>query len=87
MEAPCEACDGAGLMVVSRHPRRLFSPDFSIARAILKWCERSDSNRHGVNRWNLNPVRLPVPPRSQSRIVKGVVRPERLERPTLRFEA
>ena len=30
-----------------------------------KWCERSDSNRHGVNRWNLNPVRLPVPPRSQ----------------------
>ena len=48
----------------------------------------ADSNPHGVNRWNLNPVRLPVPPHSQKPNCQIlVVRPERLERPTLRFEA
>ena len=31
------------------------------------WCERRDSNPHGFTRWNLNPVRLPVPPLSQGR--------------------
>jgi hypothetical protein len=29
------------------------------------WCERRDSNSHGLPRWNLNPVRLPIPPLSQ----------------------
>ena len=33
-------------------------------RGVLKWCEWRDSNPHDVNRWNLNPVRLPVPPHS-----------------------
>src|SRR5277367_5070223 len=28
------------------------------------WCERRDSNPHGVTHWNLNPARLPVPPLS-----------------------
>ena len=28
------------------------------------WCERRDSNPHAVRRWNLNPVRLPIPPLS-----------------------
>lgn len=32
----------------------------------MKWCERRDSNSHGSPRWNLNPVRLPIPPLSQS---------------------
>ena len=28
------------------------------------WCERGDSNSHGLPRWILSPVRLPVPPLS-----------------------
>ncbi len=28
------------------------------------WCERGDSNPHEQARWNLNPVRLPIPPLS-----------------------
>ena len=28
------------------------------------WCERRDSNSHASRRWNLNPVRLPIPPLS-----------------------
>jgi hypothetical protein len=32
------------------------------------WCERRDSNSHGSPRWNLNPVRLPIPPLSQIRL-------------------
>src|SRR5690554_1790848 len=31
------------------------------------WCERRDSNSHGLPRWNLNPVRLPIPPLSRIR--------------------
>ncbi len=30
------------------------------------WCERGESNPHEFPRWSLNPVRLPVPPRSHS---------------------
>src|SRR3954469_23849257 len=30
------------------------------------WCERRDSNPHALRRWNLNPVRLPIPPLSRS---------------------
>ena len=30
------------------------------------WCERRDSNPHAFRRWNLNPVRLPIPPLSRS---------------------
>jgi squalene synthase HpnC len=29
------------------------------------WCERRDSNPHAFRRWNLNPVRLPIPPLSR----------------------
>ena len=34
----------------------------------MKWCERRDSNSHGLPRWNLNPVRLPIPPLSHIRL-------------------
>ena len=27
------------------------------------WCGRRDSNPHSLRRWNLNPVRPPIPPR------------------------
>ena len=30
-----------------------------------EWCGREDSNLHALRRWNLNPVRLPVPPHPQ----------------------
>ena len=32
-----------------------------------RWCERRDSNSHGLPHWNLNPARLPVPPLSLGR--------------------
>jgi hypothetical protein len=31
------------------------------------WCGRRDLNPHGRSRWNLNPVRLPIPPRPPHR--------------------
>ena len=30
-----------------------------------QWWGRRDSNSHTLRRWNLNPVRLPIPPRPQ----------------------
>ena len=39
----------------------------------LRWCERGDSNPHGLPRWNLNPVRLPIPPLSQPLSPNGLV--------------
>src|SRR5262245_66303596 len=29
------------------------------------WCGRRDSNPHDFRHWNLNPARLPIPPRPQ----------------------
>ena len=34
---------------------------------ILLWCAREGSNLHELPRWNLNPVRLPIPPLAQGR--------------------
>src|SRR5579875_1048894 len=31
------------------------------------WCGRGDLNPHDLHRWNLNPVRLPIPPRPPPR--------------------
>ena len=52
-------------------------PGFAIAVAVIignpgsncrgywgSWCERRDSNSHGLPHWNLNPARLPIPPLS-----------------------
>src|SRR5699024_11260253 len=36
------------------------------------WCERRDSNSHTSRRQNLNLVRLPIPPRSQGQVKKGL---------------
>src|SRR6476660_7255726 len=33
------------------------------ANAVRAWCGRRDSNPHNFRHWNLNPARLPVPPR------------------------
>src|SRR5258708_1895172 len=35
-------------------------------RGEATWCERRDSTPHAFRRWNLNPVRLPIPPLSRS---------------------
>jgi hypothetical protein len=46
-----------------------------IADGFKKWCERRDSNSHGLPHWNLNPARLPVPPHSHiaaRQSVKGI---------------
>src|SRR4030095_12885578 len=38
---------------------------YRILANVDRWCERGDSNPQGLPRWNLNPVRLPIPPLSQ----------------------
>ena len=35
--------------------------------AAQEWCARRDSNPHILRYWNLNPARLPVPPRARGR--------------------
>ena len=35
------------------------------------WCGRRDSNPHNFRHWNLNPARLPVPPRPLNSIMSG----------------
>ena len=38
-------------------------PSIRHANAVSAWCGRRDSNPHNFRHWNLNPARLPVPPR------------------------
>ena len=44
---------------------------------VSAWCGRRDSNPHNFRHWNLNPARLPVPPRPRE---KHPVRPRCRER-------
>jgi len=50
------------------------NPDFALRSRVIqretlrRLCKRGGSNPHGVNRRNLNPVRLPVSPRLPSRM-------------------
>jgi hypothetical protein len=39
-----------------------------------RWCERRDSNPHGVNRQNLNLVRLPIPPLSHRKAKASIAK-------------
>src|SRR5216683_4035090 len=45
-----------------KHPRGA-GPSVIRANAESAWCGRRDSNPHNFRHWNLNPARLPVPPR------------------------
>ena len=38
-----------------------------IPASTWSWCERGDSNPHGLPHWHLRPARLPVPPLSRPR--------------------
>src|SRR5262249_36732886 len=38
------------------------------------WCGRRDLNPHDLRRWNLNPVRLPIPPRPRAAKPAGKAR-------------
>src|SRR5216684_2392580 len=44
-------------------PSRDRSSSIHHANAVSAWCGRRDSNPHNFRHWNLNPARLPVPPR------------------------
>jgi hypothetical protein len=51
------------------------------------WCGRRGSNPHSLRRWNLNPVRLPIPPRPHVVGLEGLEpQPDRYERPALTIE-
>jgi hypothetical protein len=60
---------GLGIFLVTRNP--LLPSRLGLSRKLLAppdtntWCERRDSNSHALRRWNLNPVRLPIPPLSR----------------------
>ena len=41
------------------------------------WCGRRDSNPHDFRRWNLNPVRLPIPPRPPEKVLRAQLSAER----------
>jgi hypothetical protein len=41
------------------------------------WCGRGDLNPHDLHRWNLNPVRLPIPPRPPLQLPERLFRPVR----------
>lgn len=43
------------------------------------WYRRRESNPHGKSHWNLNPARLPVPPRRHIERVVGAVSATRLQ--------
>src|SRR5712691_3958876 len=37
-----------------------------VSRRFCLWCERGESNPHGLSHWILSPARLPVPPLSHA---------------------
>src|SRR5207245_748683 len=43
------------------------SPDIVGQTRESAWCGRRDSNPHNFRHWNLNPARLPVPPRPREK--------------------
>ena len=47
------------------------SPEFVRQTLESAWCGRRDSNPHNFRHWNLNPARLPVPPRPLNSIMSG----------------
>src|SRR6185369_1693016 len=49
--------------------RRPCSAASSNLPATWTWCARRESNPHIFRYWNLNPARLPVPPRARPKIV------------------
>src|SRR6185437_4434402 len=66
--------------------------DCAVPGRSAPWCERRDSNPHGLPHWNLNPARLPVPPLSPdfmkndiagSAIITSLSRPREGARGTL----
>ena len=54
----------AALETAGGGQRNLHINSLSIVDHAGEWCERRDSNSHGLPHWNLNPARLPVPPLS-----------------------
>jgi hypothetical protein len=65
---------GLGMTALRWHPGVERKPRFSFYtwlswqepdQPYQTWCERRDSNPHGLPHWNLNPARLPVPPLSR----------------------
>lgn len=40
----------------------------SAAAGDFTWCERRDSNSHGLPHWHLKPARLPIPPLSPGQL-------------------
>jgi hypothetical protein len=43
----------------------------SFATSAHNWCGRRDLNPHNLHRWNLNPVRLPIPPRPHRLMIRA----------------
>src|SRR6266581_1129393 len=66
IDARVKACVGGSAYPILQGkltPLEIGSPGYRDANAVSAWCGRRDSNPHNFRHWNLNPARLPVPPR------------------------
>ena len=54
------------IFLVGDYPQAFASGAPGAEPGYATWCEGRDSNPHAFRRWNLNPVRLPIPPLSRS---------------------
>ena len=54
----------------SGRPNLLFSRRYWRAQ-ISVWCPGKDSNLHGLHRWYLKPVRLPIPPPGPGGVIRA----------------
>ena len=62
-------------------PVRTAQGAVSVRRLARSWCERGDSNPHGLPHWHLKPARLPIPPLSRL-----PTEPEYIARPVKGFQ-
>ena len=57
-----------------------FKAGFLYGGTLRNWCERGDSNPHGLPHWHLKPARLPVPPLSRSPTAASIAPEEQAPR-------
>ena len=64
VSGPNGACNATWTHDLTRTKGVLYQLSYtSILKSTLKWCERRDSNSYTLRHRNLNPARLPIPPR------------------------
>jgi hypothetical protein len=95
-QAPFES-DASGCPIVNRNSGRSRTSTRLIRLIFLpisdeygrpptrEWCPGKDSNLHGLHRWYLKPVRLPIPPPGHGGFIRAAARPCQSQAPVLQF--